>query len=753
MKSATHHSGLPATLVTARSSLSARIVLWVYFVSGFCALLYQTAWQRLLGLFTGADVRSVTIIVAAYLAGLGAGSLIGGVIADRLSSRAAVRLFGLCNLGIAGFALVARLLFYDLLFLRLHTLAANLAGLMVVSFLTLLIPTTLMGMSLPLLSRALVRSLDEAPQTIGRLEAINIIGAALGALVGGCLLIGALGFDGASYGGAALSALVGVAALAVAPAFAANDRRQPERQGAPAGHSARLWFWSALVFLSGFLAIGLQVVWFRLLSVPIESLAYTFAILVALVLLGDGIGTALGAHLVRRVADPRPWFMLTQSVIMLYVLGSVLALCVLSTRLSDPDSGAHALAAQPFTTQMLLLVVLPLALLLPPNLLIGLTLPFVQKAVQTETASVGRNVGLLQMANLVGNVAGATLTGTLLLDAFGTSGVLTMFALVGLGFALGALACAFPRPRAARCALPLTLALTLAALIALMPSNSRLWAALHGGEPAGATVVEDSTGVTAIIARGERATLYSGGSDQGQVPFLDVHVVLGALPALTHPHPHHLLIIGIGSGGTPYSAGLRPETRSILAVELVGSQLPALTDFAHTSDSAPLKALLADPRYHLVVGDGRQALAHSTGQYDLIQADAIRPWRAGSGLLYSREFFEQARARLARGGIMAQWMPTQRTADTFRQVFPYGVQIGDFMLLGGNEPITYQPEALVQRLDHPDVQAHLQRGGIDPELVRQFVLTQPVVFWTPETPRRGEINTDLLPRDEYFLNN
>lgn len=749
MKSATHSRTPPLTLVVTRRNLAVRIILAIYFLSGFCALLYQTAWQRLLGLFTGADVRSVTIIVAAYLAGLGAGSLIGGGIADRLSSRAAVRLFGLCNLGIAAFALIARLLFYDLLFLRLHALAAGLGGLMAASFLTLLIPTTLMGLSLPLLSRALVRSVDEAPQTIGRLEAINIIGAALGALVGGCLLVGALGFDGASYAGAVLSAMVGAAALAAAPAFASDDGRPRTRQGAPGGHAARLWFWSALVFVSGFLAIGLQVVWFRLLSVPLESFAYTFAILVALVLLGDGIGTALGARLVRRAADPRRWFMLTQATVMLYVLGSALALSALATRLIPPPT----VADWSFGTHVFLLAVLPLALLLPPNLLIGLTLPFVQKAVQTETGSVGRNVGLLQMANLLGNVAGAALTGTILLDAFGTSGVLVIFALVGLGFALGALACAFPRPGAARCAAPLTLALALAALIAAMPSNSRLWAALHGSAEGGATVVEDSSGVTAIISRGERAVLYSGGNEQGAVPFLDVHVVLGALPALAHPHPREVLIIGIGSGGTPYSAGLRPETESILAVELIGSQLPALTAFARETASAPLQALLADPRYRLEVGDGRRALAHSDRRFDVIQADAIQPWRAGSGLLYSREFFEQARGRLAAGGLMAQWMPTRRTAVTFRQVFPYGVQIGDFLLLGGNEPIAYEPEALLRRLDDPAVRAHLQRGGIDPELVRAFIRAQPATFWTPETPRQGDMNTDLLPRDEYFLTN
>lgn len=446
------------SLVETDRTSSIRIIFVVYLVSGFCALIYQTAWQRLLGLFTGADVRSVTIIVAAYLAGLGVGSMIGGIVADRLSSRSAVRLFGLCNLAIAAFALAARLIFYDLLFLRLHMLAANLAALMLVSGLALLVPTTLMGLSLPLLSRALVGSLDAAAQTIGRLEAINIIGAALGALVGGCLLTGTLGFDGASYVGA----------------FGGSSRR----------------------------------------------------------------------------------------------------------------------------------------------------------------------------------------------------------------------------PRHVRYTLPGALVVRLTLALILFPSNSRLWATLHGGTEARAIIAEDSTGVTAIITNDAQAILYLGGNAQGAIPFLDVHVILGALPALVHPHPHELLIIGIGSGGTPYAAGLRAETRHVLTVELIGSQLPALTALAQREAGTAVAAMLADPRYQLVVGDGRRELAHSTERFDVIQADAIQPWHAGSGLLYSREFFEQARTRLAAGGVMAQWTPTERTSTSFRQVFPYGVAIGTFMVIGGNEPVAFEARGL-----------------------------------------------------------
>jgi hypothetical protein len=140
-------------------------------------------------------------------------------------------------------------------------------------------------------------------------------------------------------------------------------------------------------------------------------------------------------------------------------------------------------------------------------------------------------------------------------------------------------------------------------------------------------------------------------------------------------------------------------------------------------------------------------------QFDIIQADAIHPWKSHSGMMYSREFFEQARRRLAANGIMAQWTPTERTRSTFMATFPYGIQIGQFLMIGSDQPVHYDGDAVLARLDDPDVRAHLARGRIDPSRVRAFLPNQTVAAWTPDTRRTGEINTDLHPRDEYYLNN
>lgn len=145
----------------------------IFFISGFTALLYQVVWQRLLGLFSGSDVRSVTIVVASYLLGLGLGSLLGGFWSDRLSSRNAVQIYGFCNLGIAVFALFSRFLFYDVLFRQLSLMAQSTALTLLIVFLSLLIPTTLMGVLLPLLSKAISKSADQSAPRIGLLYGIN----------------------------------------------------------------------------------------------------------------------------------------------------------------------------------------------------------------------------------------------------------------------------------------------------------------------------------------------------------------------------------------------------------------------------------------------------------------------------------------------------------------------------------------------------------------------------------------------------
>ena len=212
-------SAKTSNTVSAKSFQATPFLLALYFVSGFSALLYQVAWQRMLGLFSGSDIRSVTIIVASYLLGLGLGNLLGGSISDRLSNRQCVMVYGYCNLGIASFALASRFIFYDLLFLRLQYLAQSLVVTLGIVFISLLIPTVLMGISLPMLSKAINRSTDGAASLIGWLYGFNTLGSGLGTLVSGWYIVGTLGYSKTVYLGAIFSLTVGVSALILASRF------------------------------------------------------------------------------------------------------------------------------------------------------------------------------------------------------------------------------------------------------------------------------------------------------------------------------------------------------------------------------------------------------------------------------------------------------------------------------------------------------------------------------------------------------
>lgn len=734
-----------------------KIFSYAFFFSGFSALLYQVAWQRMLGLFAGSDVRSVTIIVGAYLSGIGIGGLIGSLIADRFDSRQAVRLFGLCDLGIAAFAFASRWIFYDLLFLRLNTLAASSAPLLLAAFVSLLVPTVLMGLSLPLLSKALVRSIAEAPQRIGGLYAINTLGSAMGALISGLFLISTLGFERTVYLGGGLNALVGLTALLLSPRFVSGDG--DAAKAAPGawlrGVPRDVWAWCLLSLVSGFIAISLELIWFRLLSVLVEPRAYMFAHMLAFVLMGYAIGSWLGARMLSRVRRPRRLFFALQAAAVLYVLASFALLYLNYDTIvpflfesRDPLGSDASLAPQ---SQRLLFgyLVIPALLLLPPNVLIGLNFPVTQRAVQTDLAYLGQRIGLVQMSAIVGNTAGSIVTGLLLFELIGTAGAIRVVTALGLAFLL--LLLWEQRAATTRGGTLVAWGASAALAIALVsfPANSVFWTRLHGGTAANTLVAEDSTGLSAIRDDGEAAAIFANGVLEGRVPFMSIHQTLGVVPALAHPAPAQVLIIGIGSAGTPYAAGLSSATRHITAVEINGAELPVLKAAVARSWGAPLQAFFADPRVEVVVGDGRRVLALSDRRYDLIQADAIHPWRSHSGMLYSREFFEQARAKLAEGGLMAQWAPTQRTINTFMQVFPYGVNIGSVLLLGSTTPIEADPAAWLERLASPRVSQYLAQGHINPRHARDFLTSSTITSWSPEAERMSDINTDLWPRDEY----
>ena len=487
-------------------------VLAGFFFSGFAALLYQVVWQRLLVGFSGADVYSSTVIVAAFMAGLGVGHLVGGHVADRVSRRRALILFAVAELSIAVFSLASRGLYYDFLYQRLGTYAFGAPLLTLILFTSLLWPTFFMGVSLPLLARAVTFKLDRAAATIGALYALNTLGAAVGALLTTWWILPTIGLDRSLRVGAMLN--FGCAAL-VLPFTRRFPSGYPE--AADAAHDAPLTTeptaslpfsgWAALYALSGLMALSLEIVWFRLLGVMMKSTAFTFGSLLAIYLTGLGAGAYFGSGLARRLRRPAMAFLALQTavgcsagVLLALVLGWVNDIEWLRQYFGSYDplsvrEGVDRLRHGGLPRDFLLLYFgLPAILILPPTLLMGFSFPVLQRIVQTDFARLGRRIGLLMLANIGGSVVGTVVTGWVALDLLGTAGTLRVISAVSAVFVMTAIALSL-RGRA-RWAGFVVVVLLVGAVLRILPPAAFLWARLHGTTPARMIFGEDASGLS-----------------------------------------------------------------------------------------------------------------------------------------------------------------------------------------------------------------------------------------------------------------
>jgi predicted membrane-bound spermidine synthase len=726
-----------------------------FFASGAAALVYQVVWQRILALHTGVGTASVALIVAAFMAGLGLGSHLGGQLSARLSARRALVAFALVELAIGLFGAVSVPLYYDGLYVRAGALYSRAALGALLQVAALLPPTTLMGLSLPLLVRATVLDARSAGRTIGLLYALNMLGAAAGAALTPWVLVRHLGLDGATLVAAAANALAAALVVPLAsrlaePAGADGPAADPACAGFEPAGGRPLALWVALYAGSGFCALSLEILWFRLLEVATRSTAFAFGTLLAVYLGGSGLGCAAGAWGAPRLARPLRTFLLCQCALLGCAGLAVLLLVTLPTGVPGlawlwqywragevfhlgRDANAGAL--------LRLYVALPLALFGVPTFLMGLSFPVLQRAVQDDPATSGRKVGVLQAANIAGCAGGSLLVGLAGLDSLGTAGSLKLLVAAGAAFAaLGIVA--YGRRSAFA-----VLAPALLALAAALPGNGALWGRLHATESRQALLAEDATSVSAVVPWPDGWRVIVNGKLHSRLPFGGVHTRLGATPALVHPRPEQVAIVGLGSGDTAWAAGCRPETRRITVFELAGRQLELLASVSARTALPDLARFLADPRVVVVVADGRHSLARGAERYDVIEADALWPDAAYSGNLYSVEFFRACAARLRPGGLMCTWAPTRRVAASFRRAFPCVLMPRDrSFLLGSNEPVALDAAAWLARASSPEVARYLGPSTAD-ELARSLARLLPLPAAEPDEP---EPNRDLYPRDEFL---
>src|SRR5260370_10425642 len=398
-------------------------------------------------------------------------------------------------------------------------------------------------------------------------------------------------------GSAALLAGVGVrrARTSLVAAPAAPTAPLP----GPASPSLRLW--ALLYALSGFTALALEILWFRLIDGSVKSTAFTFGTVLCVYLLGLGTGSLLGAWNADRFRRPLRAFLFIQCSLLFYSSLAVAALARLPKTAPGyrwffgywAQAAFFQLGADwDLATLLRLYLLLPMALYGPPTVLMGLAFTALQRAVQDDPRTSGRKVGLLQAANIAGCVAGSLLVGLLLLDHIGTTGSLRLLLVLGLVF-LAVLA--------AHCglgtALPWAIALALA--FAALPGQDAFWTRLHGvtDEARPSFIGEDASAVSAMTPGQPghwRVTV--NGLPHSWIPFEGLHTLLGAVPAIVHREPSEVAVIGLGSGETAWAVACRSETRSVDVFEIAAAQPRLLRELAAATAAPRLKPLLSPPR-------------------------------------------------------------------------------------------------------------------------------------------------------------
>lgn len=720
-------------------------LLLLLLASGASGLAYQVLWLRELSLIFGVTVHAAATVLAAFMGGLALGSAAAGRVATRISNP--LLAFGVAEVAIGLSAVAVRAAFdraapIDVV---LHDWlgssdAALTVGRFAVASALLLVPTSLMGLTMPLVSAAAtVRA--ALGQRLGLVYGVNTAGGVVGALVTGFYALGTHGADATLSVAAAISVAVGVAAIGVSQfdragvVVAAPDASRRE-VAPPSTEAIRPGLLTTVVAASGAASLALEVLWFRALTQQMAATTYAFTAMLAVVLAGIALGSLAAAWVLRRRRRWIDWLAGLNYATAAGVFGSLMLLAWSAQR------GTAGLEPGPAAA----LAMLPAMFCLGASLPIALHLAAGSGG---TAADVSRRIGHLYAANVAGAVAGSLLGGFVLLPHLGVRS-----AIVAAG-AVFVVAAIMLRVSTGRFAigrdLPALAALLAIAVVGPDPLDAA-FARRHGGGRAAAWRHDGVQATVMVHSTHNRRVLYIDGLHQAadHPGMVKVHRTLGHLAMALHREPKHALVIGLGGGATAGAvARHRPATLDI--VELNEGVRLAAPLFAHVSYD-----VLHQPGTVLHADDARSFLLTTDSRFDVVTADIIQPTHAGAGGLYSREYFQRVRDRLRPGGLVLQWVGQREEtaykliARTFLDVFPEATAwVNGTLLVGTAGPLTVSRAAFERQLADPDTRAALAAVDLNtfddlvgwysagPATLRAFVGPGPTL-------------TDDRPLVEYF---
>lgn len=748
------------------------LVLLCFFLSGFAALLYETAWTREFAFVFGTSELAVVAVLAAYMGGLAAGAALGGRLVHLV--RRPVLVYGVLELSIALFALAvpygirAATSVYVWRFGGLEATPgeSGLAGAifyLVAAFVILLPCTALMGATLPLLVRHAVRREEDIGGRVGLLYASNTAGAIAGTLVAAFALLPALGLRQTVYCGVAVNALVFAAAALLARGTPLLETRAaPALAAAEADPVDRRAPWILpLIALSGVTSFTYEVLWTRLLGQILGGSVYAFATMLASFLAGIALGSAVAS----RIASTRRragWGFAAAQIgigaLSLAAFAAVDAVPALAARLGAGVRGGLGANA-----------LLSAAVLMPAALCIGATFPFAARLLARDEADAAPATARVYAWNTVGAIIGATCAGFVALPLLGFAGTMQAAAALNAALALGGAAVAGlgVAPLAGFAAAGIASLVLLPpqepwALLRVSPFEAPDGAADRGREGIIYSGVGRSATVLLVEAHGEwelrsnglvEAYIQRRGAREGK--YL-AERWLGALAVLARPETRSVLVVGLGGGAAVESVPGVVESISVVELE------EEIVEAARSVGDRRRRDPLADPRVRVHVNDARGALLLTEARFDAIVSQPSHPWTAGASHLYTREFFQLVRDHLTPSGVFVQWMglsfvdePLVRTlVATLLDVFPH-VEVmlkrGELLFLASGEPFDLARTALRAIETDPAHFARLGVLGAEDVLVERVLDVEGARRFSEGAPRNTDDHNRVASRSPQIL--
>ena len=661
-------------------------MLWgMVWLSGFAGLVYQILWMRQLGLLLGNTSHAAALTLAVFFSGLAIGSWFWGGKCQGLTRPLRTYRWLECGIALGGLWVMAApalfMTWYPLMLQRHGEGAVLWCFKLLLIWLMVFPPSMLMGGTLPVMSQWMVVQRDRFGTVAARLYAINTLGAACGAFATAFVLIAALGMRmtcGVAVGASMLAAMMAffLAGKVASKAAAESSIKPPRAPVVEAGLSRRVI--RGLAFFSGFQLLALEVIWTRMLAQVHENSVYSFSAVLIVVLLCLAWGSALASRLARSGANA------SRCLVFLFAAGATLLMVMPFVFTRMTHSGAMLPMDRNFAAYVGQLFFTTLVTIGPGCVLLGTVFPLLMKCEESHAGSAGRSLGELAAVNTLGAILGSLMAGFVLLEWWGVWRSVQVLVVLGLLVAVCLPAGKASVMRAAKYA---AAGMALLALTVLTPARlPQMISRDSWGKPEVLLQKwESSDGTVAVVRDSEQhvAIKINAHYSLGSTYAYESQVQQARMPLLAFPQCDSVFFLGMGTGitaGEALDRKVYPAVQRVVTCELSAAVVAASRKYfaGGMGDPDITNGLYTDPRSQVVIADGRHHLMAYRERYAMINADLFLPYRRGTGNLYSREHFQQVKARLKGGGVFVQWLPLYQISEnefgiiarTMLSVFP-----------------------------------------------------------------------------------